>query len=183
MMAIMGESGSGKTTLLNTLAHQKPKSMKMSGDIKINGKIVDIRPIAAYVEQSDIFIPTLTVYEHLMFTGTLVLRNKLPHEKVRKKVEEILTEFSLDSCRNTRIGSIEKGTGISGGERRRLAIASQIIASPKIIFLDEPTTGLDSHTAETVIKILKRLSEKNCAMVATIHQPSSQIFKYFDRFE
>ncbi|KII72103.1 Protein white [Thelohanellus kitauei] len=145
----MGESGSGKTTLLNTLSGQRSRQMKVNGDIKINGMDLDVRSIAAYVEQNDLFIPTLTVYEHLMFTGTLVLGQKLSKSEIKEKVNEVIASFSLNTCRNTQIGCIEKGIGISGGQRRRLSIASQIMANPRIIFLDEPTSGLDSHTAET----------------------------------
>ncbi|KAF0987985.1 hypothetical protein HZS_662, partial [Henneguya salminicola] len=181
MLAIMGESGSGKTTLLNTLAGIRSKKMKVEGQILLNGRPTDIAPLSAYVEQSDLFIPTLTVKEHLLFNGQLVLANQMTPDEIHKKVEHLLMEFGLEKCKNTQIGSAQTRKGISGGECRRLAIAAQVVTNPRIIFLDEPTSGLDSFTAESVVNILKKMALNNCAIISTIHQPSSQLFNSFDR--
>lgn len=106
----------------------------------------------------------------------------MKESELNMHVDEILKQFGLEKCQNAQIGSTDTRKGISGGECRRLAIASQVMSNPRIIFLDEPTSGLDSFTAETVIGILRNLALCNCAIITTIHQPSSKIFQLFDRF-
>ncbi|KAF1742902.1 hypothetical protein MXB_568 [Myxobolus squamalis] len=180
MLAIMGESGSGKTTLLNILAGTYSNKIKVNGSILLNGRNINITSVSAYVEQMDLFIPTLTVREHLQFYAKLLLGSRFSNKQIESKVNDLISDFGLEKCKNSQIGSVVR-PGISGGECRRLSIASQVISKPKIIFLDEPTCGLDSFTAETVVNILKKLSMNNCAIISTIHQPSSQLFNSFDR--
>uniref|UniRef100_A0A915JRJ2 ABC transporter domain-containing protein n=1 Tax=Romanomermis culicivorax TaxID=13658 RepID=A0A915JRJ2_ROMCU len=127
LMAIMGSSGSGKTTLLNVLTKRNTGGLAIEGQIKINGREAsgkDIRRVSAYVQQDDLFIGTLRVKEHLQF------------------------QLGLVKCANSIIGVKNEVKGISGGERKRLAFASEILSNPSIMFCDEPTSGLDSFMAQ-----------------------------------
>ncbi|KAK2141380.1 hypothetical protein LSH36_1112g00060 [Paralvinella palmiformis] len=157
-LAVIGSSGSGKTSLLNCLTKRNLGSLKVEGRIYVNEDDAeeDIHKISGYIQQDDIFIGTMTVREHLWFN------------------------MGLRKCENTIIGWPGKVKGISGGEKKRLAFAAELITRPSILFCDEPTSGLDSFTANSVISALKDLANKGHTVIATIHQPSSEIFAMFD---
>ena len=182
-LAIMGPSGAGKTTLLNCLSGKYQKALtQSSGEILINSlpiSSVDYKSMIGFVPQDDILIDSMTVQETLEFSASLTLN--LNASDRAKAVESMIEELSLTGCRNTLVG----GTiirGISGGEKKRLSIGVELIFNPPVLFLDEPTTGLDSFTALTIIQLLSRLAKaKNSTIIATIHQPSSSIFMNFDR--
>ncbi|KAK8792777.1 hypothetical protein WA158_004941 [Blastocystis sp. Blastoise] len=178
MTAILGASGAGKTTLLTTLSG---RNNNFRGNLKINGEIVSssvMRNVCRYVQQFDRFFETLKVEEHIYFQARLRLKDK-SEEEIQERVEWIMHELGLVKCRNTIIGGVKK-KGISGGEMRRLTLASQVIDFPSVILCDEPTSGLDSFMAECVIRFLKLLSDHGAAVLCTIHQPPYEVFSLFD---
>ncbi|CAG0883457.1 unnamed protein product [Cyprideis torosa] len=184
LLAIMGASGAGKTTLLNTLTFRSGNELTVAGTIRLNGLPVGgetITAISAYVTQDDIFMPTLTVREHLQFQAMLRLAEDLTMEQRMERVEEAILELGLTKCADSLIGSLEIGGSISGGERRRLAFASEALTNPPLLFCDEPTSGLDSYMAQTTIGVLRTLAGRGRTLVCTIHQPSSEVFSLFDR--
>ncbi|KAL8965238.1 MAG: hypothetical protein Q9183_003957 [Haloplaca sp. 2 TL-2023] len=181
IMAIMGPSGSGKTTLLNVLAHRKSSSgnLHVNGDISVNGVSVSTKAfqaISSYVEQEDALIGSLTVRETLDFAARLSLPNTVKKTERVQRVEELLTSFGLREQANILVGTPIRN-GISGGQKRRLSIASLLITGPKILFLDEPTSGLDSTASFEVIKYLRKV----LIVIASIHQPSTATFDLFDK--
>jgi ABC-type multidrug transport system ATPase subunit len=120
----------------------------------------------------------MTVRECLEFAAKLKLQGTYD-DKIRR-VEEIVKELRLNKCQNTKIGG-PLIKGVSGGERKRTSIGVELITDPQLIFLDEPTTGLDSFTATSVMETLRDLAMTGRTVVSTIHQPNSDIFEMFDR--
>ena len=186
-MAVMGSSGAGKSTLLDILAG-KNKSGNITGDIYINGQRITtktekeiFKDSIGFVNQDDIMIPTLTVYETVLNSALLRLPNSMPFAVKQSKVLQILSELKISHIKDALIGSgIERG--ISGGEKRRVAIACELVTSPSILFLDEPTSGLDGYNAFNVVECLVRLAKLyNRTIIFTIHQPRSNIVSLFDK--
>jgi len=179
--AILGPSGAGKTTFLDMLAGRK-NTGSMSGNILVNGQKRDKfwKRISGYVLQDDRMMGTLTVREHLEFIAQMRLPSSMPYSLKMKKVSEILEDLGISHISNSQIGT-NSTRGISGGERRRLAIASELITDPSILFLDEPTSGLDSYTAFCLMDTLKKLAvNKKRTVIVSIHQPNSNIYQLFD---
>lgn len=150
MIAILGPSGSGKTSLMNVLAGRVVNSgtstQQLLGNIHVNGAVRDIndfRKISSYVLQDDALFTHLTVYETLYLAAEFFLSTTANTEEKQLLVAGIIAELGLNACKNTIIGDA-KYRGISGGERKRTAIAQQMITNPSVMFMDEPTTGLDS---------------------------------------
>uniref|UniRef100_A0A8C1VMV8 ABC transporter domain-containing protein n=1 Tax=Cyprinus carpio TaxID=7962 RepID=A0A8C1VMV8_CYPCA len=180
--AIMGATGSGKTSLLDVIAGRKDPRGLRSGQVLVDNKVVtsDLRLMSAYVVQDDILMGTLTVRENLLFSGNLRLpRKQCSTADKEKKVESIIQELGLEDCADTKIGT-EFIRGVSGGERKRCSIGMELITSPTLLFLDEPTTGLDSNTANSIIALLHRLSRGGRTIIFSIHQPRYSIFRLFD---
>ncbi|CAG7830299.1 unnamed protein product [Allacma fusca] len=171
MTAILGPSGAGKTTLLCALANRLIG--EILGDIRINSWPVDgdMQRLSTFIPQENLFIETLTTREHLEFMVAL----RYPDYSTKKRslrVNELLKELSLEP--NSRISSL------SGGERKRLIFASEIVTDPPLLFCDEPTSGLDSHTAHTIISLLEQLAARGRTIICSIHQPSSKVFSAFN---
>eukprot|EP00117_Sycon_ciliatum_P019578 scpid51410/ scgid3350/ Protein white len=183
LIALMGSSGAGKTTLLNTLSRRNLGNLDVNGEILINGKPAGkkIGSISAYVQQEDLFLITLTVREHLRFQATLRMGTHLSLEQRYQRVEEVIGELGLQSCSNSQIGNNRTVQGISGGERKRLAFASEILEDPPLLFADEPTSGLDSFKAMSVVQSLQELAASGRTIICTIHQPPSEVFSMFNR--
>ncbi|ROI62422.1 ATP-binding cassette sub-family G member 2, partial [Anabarilius grahami] len=180
--AIMGATGSGKTSLLDVIAGRKDPRGLRSGQVLVDNKVVtsDLRLMSAYVVQDDVLMGTLTVRENLLFSGNLRLpRKQYSTADKKKKVESIIQELGLEDCADTKIGT-EFIRGVSGGERKRCSIGMELITSPTLLFLDEPTTGLDSNTANSIISLLHRLSRSGKTIIFSIHQPRYSIFRLFD---
>lgn len=181
-LAIIGSSGAGKTTLLNLLSMKiKSRNLKSSGDILLNGNKIDVdqfKSIVAYVMQDDILEPVMTPAEILLFTAKLKLR--LSQEDSERKVYQMLQDLNLIKCKDTKVGSALI-RGVSGGERKRTSIGVELISDPRIVFLDEPTTGLDSYNAYEVIILLRQLAATGKLIIFTIHQPASEIFDLLDK--
>jgi len=181
LIGIMGASGAGKTTLLNVLAGLEEPS---SGTLTINGIDIHkdkekIEGITGFIPQDDLLIEELTVYDNLYFNTKLCFKD-LSESGIDELVMKILGNLGLTETKDLRVGSPLDKT-ISGGQRKRLNIGLEIIREPSILFVDEPTSGLSSRDSENVIDLLRELSLKGKLIFVVIHQPSSDIYKTFDR--
>uniref|UniRef100_A0A8C4I8K5 ATP-binding cassette sub-family G member 5 n=1 Tax=Dicentrarchus labrax TaxID=13489 RepID=A0A8C4I8K5_DICLA len=182
IMGILGNSGSGKTTLLDAISGRIGNCGTLLGEIFINGRKMkreEYQDCFSYVLQSDNLLSYLTVEETLTYTAQLALR-KHSAEAIKKKVSAVMAELSLTHVAHSVIGG-RVFPGISGGERRRVSIASQLLQDPRVILLDEPTTGLDSMTANQIVVLLAELARRNRIVIVTIHQPRSELFRVFSR--
>lgn len=178
-LAVMGGSGTGKTTLLSLLnGSLKPHE----GTITINGHDIsepEAKDLIGFVPQDDLLIEELTVYQNLWFTAKLCFEG-LSDEEIDNRVLKTLKDLGLDTIKDLKVGSaINKY--ISGGQRKRLNIALELIREPAVLFLDEPTSGLSSADTEKVVLLLKEQTLKGKLIIVNIHQPSSDVYKLFDR--
>lgn len=181
MIGIMGGSGTGKTSLLNIL---NGKIKPTFGSVEINGYDVHsdrhaLQGVIGNVNQNDLLIDELTVFENLFYSAKLSMKG-FSNAELTRKVVELLRSLGLYEIRNLKVGSVLDKV-ISGGQRKRLNIALELIREPAILFVDEPTSGLSSRDSENIMDLLKELSLKGKLVFVIIHQPSSQIFKLFDR--
>eukprot|EP00117_Sycon_ciliatum_P039473 scpid45319/ scgid29170/ Protein white len=183
LMALMGASGAGKTTFLNLISGRMASVLEVEGALAVNGRTVTpklVRKVAAYIQQQDVFLANLTVYEHLRVQALLRMDVSTTVEDREEQIDKVLVELGLMKIRDTRIGSPITGTrGISGGEAKRLAFASEILTDPPLLFADEPTSGLDSFAAQSVVNALKNLADSGRTIICTIHQPPSEVFQLF----
>ncbi|OQE29127.1 hypothetical protein PENFLA_c004G05346 [Penicillium flavigenum] len=185
LVALMGPSGCGKTTLLNVLARRAASAgAKVLGRTYVNDAQMDSRNfqrVTSYVEQEDVLIGSLTVQETLKFAADLSLPSSVSKRERMDRIRTLLEAFGIQNQANTLVGTpIRKG--ISGGQKRRVSVASQLITNPKILFLDEPTSGLDSTASFEVMSYAKELARaNNLLIIASIHQPSTTTFNLFDK--
>uniref|UniRef100_A0A3P9A012 ABC transporter domain-containing protein n=1 Tax=Esox lucius TaxID=8010 RepID=A0A3P9A012_ESOLU len=182
IMGILGNSGSGKTTLLDAISGRIGNSGTLLGDVSVNGRKLkreQYQDCFCYVLQSDNLLSYLTVEETLTYTAQLALR-RYSAEVIHKKVLAVMAELNLSHVAHSVIGG-RVFPGISGGERRRVSIAMQLLQDPKVILLDEPTTGLDSMTANQIVVLLAELAKSDRIVIVTIHQPRSELFRVFNR--
>ncbi|XP_050380286.1 ABC transporter G family member 11 [Argentina anserina] len=179
--ALMGPSGSGKSTLLDALSSRLASNAFLSGSVLLNGRKRKLSfGTAAYVTQDDNLIGTLTVRETISYSASLRLPDKMERSEKRALVERTIIEMGLQDCADTVIGNWHL-RGISGGEKRRVSIAVEILMRPRLLFLDEPTSGLDSASAFFVTQTLRALARDGRTVIASIHQPSSEVFELFDQ--
>ena len=181
MIGIMGASGSGKTTLLNTLSGMYSPT---SGTVTINGVDLfddgrQLRGVMGYVPQDDLLVEELTVFENLWYSAKFCFREQ-SGEAIRSLVNSTLESLGLLDKKDLKVGSAMNKT-ISGGQRKRLNIALELIREPSILFLDEPTSGLSSRDSENVMDLLRELTIRGKLIFIVIHQPSSELYKMFDR--
>lgn len=183
LVGILGGSGVGKTTLLNVLSGiLKPQS----GAVTINGFNLysekgrkNLEGVIGFVPQDDLLIEELTVWQNLYFSARMCLAN-FPENKLLEVVDRTLSELDLKEIRDLKVGnSLDKV--ISGGQRKRLNIALEIIREPTILFVDEPTSGLSSVDSEIVMNLLKEQADRGKLIIINIHQPGSDIYKMFDK--
>lgn len=181
LIGIMGASGAGKSTLLNVLngSHEPTSGEILINGINIHTEKEKIEGIIGYVSQDDLLIEELTVFENLYYNAQLCFDN-LPDHEIRTLTLEMLQNIGLQDIKDMRVGS-PLNKKISGGQRKRLNIALELIREPGILFLDEPTSGLSSRDSENIMDLLKELSFKGKLVFVVIHQPSSEIFKMFDK--
>ncbi len=181
LIGILGASGSGKTTLLNLISGiQKPTS----GSIRLNGLDLfrdnkKLEGVFGFVPQDDLLIEDLTVFENLYFSACQCFRHKTDKE-LTELVDQVLSNLGLFEKRELKVGSPFNKV-ISGGQRKRLNIALELIREPLVLFLDEPTSGLSSRDSENLMDLLRDLTLKGKLIFTVIHQPSSEIFKMFDK--
>lgn len=180
----MGPSGSGKTTLLNVLARREAAGTRVEGTCLVNGthpSLASFRQITSYVEQEDALIGALTVRETLDFAARLANLKGLSKRDRMTRIDGLLDSMGLRAQESALIGTpIRKG--VSGGQKRRVSVASALVTGPKILFLDEPTSGLDSTASFEVVSFIKNIAKKNnLIVVASIHQPSTNTFRLFDK--
>jgi len=181
LIAVMGGSGVGKSTLLNILnGNIRPQQ----GNITINGFDLhlhhkEVEGLIGYVPQDDLLFEDLTVWENLSYNARLCFSGH-SREQIDRKVERILHELELYPYKDMKVGSPLKKF-ISGGQRKRLNVALELIREPSILFVDEPTSGLSSTDSEKVMLLLKHQSRQGRLIIVNIHQPSSAIFKLFDK--
>ncbi|MFZ1086762.1 MAG: FHA domain-containing protein [Terracidiphilus sp.] len=179
LVALMGPAGAGKTTLLKALnGYTRPAQ----GTVLFRGQSLydyyDLyRHMMGYVPQDDIVHPQLTVRQALYFSARL--RTDLTDAEITTRTEKVLYDLGIPDKIDTVIGSPEKKT-LSGGQRKRVNIALELITDTPVLFLDEPTSGLSSYDAESVVDLLKNLSKTGKTILTTIHQPSLKVYKQFD---
>ena len=181
LVALMGASGAGKSTLLHVLnGSEKPSAGKvLINGIDIHAQPEKIKGVIGFVPQDDLLIEDLTVYQNLYFAAKLCF-NHLSEEEIDALVMKTLNDLGLAQTKDLKVGSPMRKT-ISGGQRKRLNIGLELLREPAVLFVDEPTSGLSSRDSENIIDLLKELSLKGKLVFAVIHQPSSDIFKMFDR--
>ncbi|XP_032047598.1 broad substrate specificity ATP-binding cassette transporter ABCG2-like [Aythya fuligula] len=178
--AILGPTGSGKSSLLDVLAARKDPA-GLSGEVLIDGipQPPNFKCISGYVVQDDVVMGTMTVRENLHFSAALRLPSSISFQEKEERVTQIISELGLSKVANSKVGT-ELIRGVSGGERKRTNIGMELITEPPVLFLDEPTTGLDASTANAVLILLKKLSRRGRTIIFSIHQPRYSIFKLFD---
>ena len=181
VLAIMGPSGAGKTTLLNMLALTR-KGGVPSGHVRVNGRPLTIglyNELCAYVEQFDTLWAALTVRDHLYYA--LALYQPVLDAAAREAaIDELIKDVGLADSQHIRAGN-QFMRGLSGGNMRRLSIAIALAKRPSVLFLDEPTSGVDSASAVRMMTFLKEIAESaRIAVVCTIHQPPASVFAGFD---
>ncbi|XP_045473415.1 protein white-like isoform X2 [Harmonia axyridis] len=184
LLVLMGSSGAGKTTLLNCMTFRNVKSLDITGLICINDEPVtqcQLAAISAYIQQDDMFVSWLTVREHLIFQALVRMAAHFSYEERIQRVENVLGELSLRKCQDVQIGNPGIIKGISGGERKRLALAAELLTDPSLLFCDEPTSGLDSFMSLNVVQMLKAMAQTGRTVICTLHQPSSELFQMFDK--
>lgn len=179
VLACMGPSGSGKTSLLNALSG---RSSYNSGYISINGETVTPKAMKrlmskiAYVKQADVFFMHLTVRDQLTYTALLRLPATMSRNDKMKEVDRVIDMLRLNKVADSPLMLL------SGGEKKRVNIGTELLTDPFVLLLDEPTSGLDSTSAVSLMKLLRNLAQENGkTVVTTIHQPSSAVFQSFDK--
>ncbi|EDW11673.2 uncharacterized protein Dmoj_GI17271 [Drosophila mojavensis] len=178
LTAIMGPSGAGKSTLLNVMSGFCATGA--TGNIRVNGKSMStisdkFRRLSCYIHQDDLLRPQLLVGEIMMMAAHLKLGFKVSKEHKLNTIKHILSLLGLEHRYNVHTGKL------SGGQKKRLAIALELISNPPVLYLDEPTTGLDSSSCSSCVSLLKKLASQGHTIVCTIHQPSALIFEMFDK--
>ncbi|XP_072232402.1 broad substrate specificity ATP-binding cassette transporter ABCG2 isoform X2 [Leuresthes tenuis] len=178
--AIMGATGSGKSSFLDVLAARKDPS-GLLGEVLIDGapQPPNFKCLSGYVVQDDVVMGTLTVRENFSFSAALRLPSSITQEEKEQKVNRLIQELGLGKVADSKVGT-QLIRGISGGERKRTNIGMELIIDPSVLFLDEPTTGLDASTANSVLLLLKRMANNGRTIILSIHQPRYTIYRLFD---
>ncbi|XP_060532601.1 ATP-binding cassette subfamily G member 4-like isoform X2 [Cylas formicarius] len=172
----MGPSGAGKSTLLNILAGYVTAGVK--GMIKINNRPRDMKifnKLSSYIMQEDIIQPRLSVREAMMFAARLKLGSEIGDTERQYVVDEVIKLLGLEKCYDT------KSEYLSGGQRKRLVVALELVNNPPVIFLDEPTTGLDNVAIKQCMELLQKITRLGRTVICTVHQPPASLFQNFDQ--
>lgn len=181
LTALVGVSGAGKTTLMDVLAGRKTGGY-IEGSISISGYPKNqstFARVSGYCEQNDIHSPHVTVHESLVYSAWLRLSPDIEKQTRKMFVEEVMDLIELNPLRNSIVG-LPGVDGLSTEQRKRLTIAVELVANPSLIFMDEPTTGLDARSAAVVMRAVRNTVDTGRTVVCTIHQPSIDIFESFD---
>ncbi len=182
MTAIMGPSGSGKTTLLQVLLGEiKTPRARIQLDGKDMGANFELfQQYIAYVPQDDLLFANLSVYENLYYKLKLSIPEMKDPAEIKNRIHNLLRSVDLYEQRNMMVGDV-MNKKLSGGQRRRLNIALELITGPAILILDEPTSGLSSKDSESIIRLLGELRDQGKIIISTIHQPNAGIYNSFDK--
>lgn len=180
-VGLMGPSGAGKTTLMNALNGYTPPT---GGAVAFNATDLyanysQFQGVVGYVPQDDIMHNDLTVGQALYYTARLRLPSDYSEEEIHKRIDDVIAKLGLKGTENVLIGSPQK-KGISGGQRKRVNLAMELLTDPSVLFLDEPTSGLSSEDALMVMKLLRRLGDAGKTILLTIHQPSLEAYRQLD---
>ena len=180
-VGLMGPSGAGKTTLMNALNGYVPP---VDGSVLLNGQDLyrhydQFRSVLGYVPQDDVMHRDLTVQQALYYSARLRLPSDYSHADIMARIHKVLEQLNLLGTENVLIGSAER-KGISGGQRRRVNLAMELLTDPLVLFLDEPTSGLSSQDALAVMKVLRGLADEGKTILLTIHQPSLEVYRLMD---
>uniref|UniRef100_A0A182N0T9 ABC transporter domain-containing protein n=1 Tax=Anopheles dirus TaxID=7168 RepID=A0A182N0T9_9DIPT len=183
LVALMGPSGAGKTTLMSALAYRMNGATCTAGEIRVNGRPIGpyMYDISGYIYQDELLPEGVTVQEHLELMANLKLGRGVPPDRKRTIIADILSQTGLERCARTQIANAA-GTGktLSGGERKRLAFAVELLSKPRLLFCDEPTTGLDSYSARQLVAMMKSLARSGTTVLCSIHQPAEKLLYEFD---
>ena len=181
IVGIMGGSGAGKSTMLSVLTglYQPTRGQVLINNTDIHAQTNEIEGLIGYVSQDDLLVEELTVYQNLYFNAKLCF-GQYTDDEIRQKTDDVLRDLGLYEIRDMKVGT-PLNKKISGGQRKRLNIALEMIRQPAVLFLDEPTSGLSSRDSDNIMDLLKELALKGKLVFVVIHQPSSDIFKMFDR--
>lgn len=181
VLALMGPSGSGKTSLISVLGGRKPKLMDVEGNMLFNGKPLNkaMKRRIGFVLQDDLMYESLTVEETLYYAALLRLPKTMTRSEKKKRVDNVIEALGLVKCRETLIGGFMR-RGVSGGERKRVSVGHELLIDPAVLLLDEPTSGLDATTAMHLLTTFRQLAEGGRAILTTIHQPSSRLYRQLD---
>ena len=181
IVGIMGGSGAGKSTLLSVLTglNKPTRGQVLLNNADIHEESHAVEGLIGYVSQDDLLIEELTVFQNLYYNAKLCF-GKLTDSEIQQETDEVLRDLGLYEIRDMKVGT-PLNKKISGGQRKRLNIALELIRQPAVLFLDEPTSGLSSRDSDNILDLLKELSLKGKLVFVVIHQPSSDIFKMFDR--
>ncbi|XP_043486413.1 protein scarlet-like [Polistes fuscatus] len=174
LMAIMGPSGAGKTTLLAMISRRIKG--EIDGEILLNGKLIDKQEmlrISGFVPQQDLAVESLTVEEHMEFMACMRMDRRYRTSLRKLRISALLTELLLVNCAHSKLSTL------SGGERKRVSLAVQLLTEPSILFCDEPTTGVDSYAAMTIVKTLRNVAKRGRIVICSIHQPASGLLDIF----
>lgn len=179
VVLLMGESGAGKTTLLDVCAMRKTlgKGTSVSGEVRLNGKVLDKKALAhvsGYCEQSDLHVEEATVREALLFSAKLRLPKSMALKEKMDRVDKVLEMLRLEPYQHVLVKAL------GAGEKKLLTMGVEVVTEPKVLFLDEPTSGISSSSAMTVARALRRIAETGTCVVCTVHQPSAEVFDMFD---
>ncbi|HVA50405.1 MAG TPA: FHA domain-containing protein [Pirellulales bacterium] len=181
-VGLMGPSGAGKTTLMTALNGYTPPS---TGHVMVNGSDLysnydQFSGSIGYVPQDDIIHRELTVYQALYFTAKLRLPADYSRQDIQSRIATVLDELGITGTEHVPIGSPETKKGISGGQRKRVNLAMELLTDPSLLFLDEPTSGLSSGDTLVVMRMLRKLADRGKTILLTIHQPSLEVFRLMD---
>lgn len=183
LIGILGGSGVGKSTTLSilngTLKPQDGKVLINGYDLYDENEKDNLKGVIGFVPQDDLLIEELTVYQNIYYNAKMCLNN-LAENKLVEAVNKILTDFDLEEIKDLKVGNPLKKI-ISGGQRKRVNIALELLREPTILFVDEPTSGLSSVDSEAVMNLLKEQTYKGKLVIINIHQPGSEIYKMFDK--
>jgi len=179
----MGPSGCGKSMMMDVLAGRKSTGT-VNGVIEYASHTPSkafLRRITGYVEQFNTLLENLTVYEMLMYTAELTRPRTESFADKRDAVEALIAKLALGVCRDTKIGNPQLDRGISGGQAKRVNVGIALITQPRVLFMDEPISGLDSYTSNEIMQVVKNLVNDGLTLCATLHSPTPFTFNLFDK--
>lgn len=184
LTVLMGMSGSGKSTLMNAVSGRlkSKKHCHVAGTLMLNGQVVRskvVQRLSGFVRQEDVLLGTLTPRECITFSSFMRLPSTVSLSEKKKRAEAIIVQLDLQKCADTICGTVLQ-RGISGGERKRVSIGVELVTNPTLLFVDEPSSGLDSSTALTILRVLKKLVLQGRTVMCTLHSPSPKMFQLFD---